>query len=1004
MDVLWPNLDTKPAANNLHRAVHFARAALEPGAENATSRYLSLRGDLLALCPEGPLWVDVDGFEEAARTARHTREPVACRAAVELYAGELLPEDRYEEWTQERREELRQLYLALLFEMAALYEEREEYGPAIEALRLALVEDPTHEDAHRDLMRLYTASQERQRAIAQYEQLEKVLSRELGAEPSTASRHLYEEILADRHPPRPKGRASREPADTSQSNLPNLRTSFVGRETEMIGVKRSLAMTGVLTLTGTGGCGKTRLALEVARNLVGSYPDGVWLVELASLSDPELVPQAVAAALGVHEQPGRPLTETLAKHLGSRRTLLVLDNCEHLIDACARLVDVLINSCSGLRVLATSREALGVAGETNWPLTPLSLPEAGISDERHLPPVKELARYESIGLFVERARSRLPDFELTEENARGVVEICRKLDGIPLGIELACARLSALSVEQIVARLNDSLRLLTTGGRTADPRHRTLRATLQWSHELLDERERKLFGRLAVFAGGWTLEAAEEVCSGDGIERDDGLDLMSRLVDKSLVVAEAVETLHATSPQHATSLRYRMLEPVRQYAREKLEAHGEVTQVQEHHATYFLTLAERAEPELSGTRPVPWLELLETEYGNLRAALSWALDADEEHERRAEMGLRLAAALGRFWDAYSSAEGRRWLEKGLAKSDASTASVRAKALNEAGFIAVYEGDPKAMALLEEGLTLYKELGDRSGVASAISNLGHAVLHLGQRERMLSLREEVEELLSEPLDKRTTAHLLQFLGFAALSEMDFEQMESPRLEEALALFRESGDTRGVAICLPSLGMISLSQRDSERAADLFEEGLHLQRGLQNKTAIVMSLLGMAGVAALRGQPARAAKLFGASEALREAIGLVLTPLADAHFGFEDYFAAARAELGEAAFETAFSRGRAVPPEQAIEYALSAQDASPRSVLEPRAAPPEPLTRREREVALLIGRGYTNHQIADALAISKHTVANHVARILRKLNLPSRSRIAVWVTERKLRDAE
>jgi predicted ATPase/DNA-binding SARP family transcriptional activator/DNA-binding CsgD family transcriptional regulator len=994
MDLLWPDLDSEAAANNLHHALHIARRTLEHAAPaSAASSYLHLRDERLALCPDAPLWVDVEAFEEAADTARYALEPTAYRAAVDLYSGELVPRDRYEAWAEERRDALRETYLALLVELAGLYEEREEYGPAIEVLRLALADDPAREEAHRSLMRLYAASQERQRAIAQYQQLEKALSKELGSEPAAASRRLYEEILENRYRSRSESRASNEPADSSQHNLPNPRTSFVGREREMIGVKRSLAMTGVLNLTGAGGCGKTRLALEVAKDLVGAYPDGVWLVELAPLSDPALVPQAVAAALGVREQPGRPLTETLSSHLGSKRTLLVLDNCEHLIYACARLVDALLNSCSGLRVLATSREALGVLGETNWPLSPLSLPDTG----ERLPPVEELSRYEAIRLFLERARSRLSAFELTEENARDVAEVCRKLDGIPLGIELATARLSALAVEQIVAMLNDSLRLLTTGARTADPRHRTLRATLAWSHELLDEPERKLFGRLSVFAGGWTLEAAEEVCSGDG--QDGVLDLLSQLVDKSLVVAEA------SSPGAGGALRYRMLEPVRQYGQERLEKSGKAERVRERHARHYLELAERVEPELSGARPVPWLELLETEYGNLRSALSWALDTDDESQERAEIGLRLAAALARFWDAHSPAEGRRWFEKGLARSGVSNTSVRARALNEAGFIAVYEGDPEALPMLEESLALYKELDDLSGAALSISNLGHAIVHGGDRVRMVSLRDEVEALLSEPLDKRVRAHLLHFLGFAAGVEEDFEQMRV-RIEESLALLRELGDVRNIATHLPILGMVVLiHDRDFERASKLFEEGLILQRELKYKSAIFFDLMGMAGVSALRREPARAAKLFGASEALRETIGLAITPLKDSYYDYESYLATSRAGLSEEEFDAAFSEGRAMTPEEAIEYALSKEEERDPATLvpAPEQQPPadeltERLTRREQEVALCVARGLTNRGIASELAISGRTVENHVRKILKKLGFHSRAQIAAWVAQR------
>jgi len=460
MDTLWPDLDEKSASNNLHRVLHATRRALDPAAENATARYLSLQGGLVELSPDGPIWVDVEAFESAAANARRSREPAAYRAAVELYVGDLLPEDLYEPWAEETREGLRRLHLALLSELAALHEERAEYVPAIEALRRALASEPAHEETHRGLMRLYAASGEQRRAIVQYERLAKTLAQEPGAEPAAASRRLYEEILVGRPLQTPSRSGSRpsEEAASPRHNLPNARTSFVGRKREMLGVKRALAMTGLLTLIGTGGSGKTRLALEVARDLVGSYPDGVWLVEFAPLADPELVPQAAAAALGIREQSPRPLARTISDHLRSKQMLLILDNCEHLIEACARLVDAMLDTCSGLRVLATSREALGVAGETNWPLSPLALPDI----QGRLPQIEDLVRYEAIGLFLDRARSRLPDFELTEGNARDVVDACRKLDGIPLGIELACAWLNSLAIGQVAARLNDSLGLTHT--------------------------------------------------------------------------------------------------------------------------------------------------------------------------------------------------------------------------------------------------------------------------------------------------------------------------------------------------------------------------------------------------------------------------------------------------------------------------------------------------------------------------------------------------------------
>jgi predicted ATPase len=389
-------------------------------------------------------------------------------------------------------------------------------------------------------MCLYALSERRAEALAQYKRLEEVLSRELGAEPGAASRHLYEEIaagtfLSPQQPPAelPPGK----PADASKHNLPAPRTSFVGRERDILEIKRSLAMTRLLTLTGAGGSGKTRLAVEVAKDLVGTYRDGVWLVELAGLSEGVLVPQAVTGVLGVQEQPGRPLTDTLTEALRQKDLLLVLDNCEHLVEDAARLVDALLDSCPRLRVFATSREFLGVGGEVKWMVPPLSVP-----DPRRSPTVMELESNESASLFIDRTSKRRPGFALTPANCKIVAEICRRLDGMPLAIELAAARVGALSVEQISQRLEDWLKLLTSSGRIQTPRQRTLRGALDWSYDLLAEREQMLFRRLSVFAGGWTLEAAEAVARGEGVEEEDVTDLLSGLVDKSLVVAEASST------------------------------------------------------------------------------------------------------------------------------------------------------------------------------------------------------------------------------------------------------------------------------------------------------------------------------------------------------------------------------------------------------------------------------------------------------------------------------
>ncbi len=997
MEWLWPDLDPESAANNLHHALHVARRTLEPAAPaGAASRYLRLWDEELVLCPEGPLWADVEAFEQAAVTARHAREPAAYRAATELYAGELLPRDRYEAWVEERRDELRRLYHALLLELAGLHEERKEYGPAVEALRRVAAGEPVREEAHVGLMRLYALSGQHREALLQYERLQETLREELDEEPGVVARRLYEEIRAGEFravPSSPSaGRLSEEPASSSRNNLPASLTSFIGREREMLEAGRSLSMTRLLTLSGAGGSGKTRLALEVARNFLGAYPDGVWLVEFAPLSDPTLVPQAVAQALGMREQPGRPLEDTLKDYLRTKELLLVLDNCEHLVDAVARLAEALLSTCPKLRILATSREPLGVPGEVVWTVSPLSLP--GAEGE---PTIEGLMRYEAIGLFVDRARSRLPDFELTEENAGAAVRVCRRLDGIPLAIELATARMGALAMEQVAERLEDSLGLLAGGGRTVEPRHQTLRATLDWSHDLLGEAERVLFRRISVFAGGWTLEAAEDVGAGEGIEEDDVLDLLSRLVDKSMVVAER---------KPGGALRYRMLEPVRQYAWEKLESDAakmatvpvgraaipEGERVRKRHAWHYLRLAERVEPELMGAKPAPWLAALGREVGNLRAALSWALDEGSEDER-VEMGLRLANALARFWDTHGPAEGRRWFEKGLDRVVQLPPEVRAEALREAGFIAVYEWDPRSIEMLAEAFELYKEIGDQADILLAVEHLGHALAHHATPEVAAPIIAEVEALLKDSGDPNIEAHYANFLGFAAEVESNHEETRL-RWKEALAIYRELGDVRSIARCLPSLGIITLPHHDVEEAARYFEEGLAMVRDTRYKTMIFFHLMGLAAVAAHRGQARRAAKLFGASEVLQETGGFSLATLASSEYDYEGYLDLVRAGLEDEEFEAAWTEGRRMSIEDAIEYALGSEDTSAASEARDRAAL-DPLTRREHEVAVLIGQGFTNRRIAEEIGITERTVEVHVSKVLHKLGLRSRTQIATWI---------
>jgi predicted ATPase/DNA-binding SARP family transcriptional activator/DNA-binding CsgD family transcriptional regulator len=988
MELLWPGFNPKAAANNLHQALHFARHTLEP--QGTSSYLLRLRDGLLELCPNSALWVDVEAFEEAAASARRSRDPATYRTAVELYTGDLLPDDPYEDWVEERREGLRLSYLSLLAEMARLYEERGDVRAAAEAFREAVATEPTHEEAHRGLMRLYARTRQRQQALRQYERLGQALGRELGAEPDAESRRLHEEILAGRTPrvavePPPAGPPPAEPPEEAadrHNNLPHALTSFVGREREAAEVKRLLATSRLLTLTGTGGSGKTRLALEVARDLVGAYQDGAWLIEIAPLSEGELVPQAVTGALGVRDQPGRPLTETLVDALREKQALLVMDNCEHLVEACAGLAETLLGRCPYLRILTTSREVLGAAGEVSWQVPSLSGP-----DSRYTPTVEELEGYESVRLFVERARYRDPSFVLTLQNAQAVAEICERLEGIPLAIELAAARVE-LGVERIASRLDDSLKLLTAGRRTATLRQRTLRGTLDWSYDLLDEPERKLFGWLSVFAGGWTLEAAEAVGAGGGIDEGDVLDLLSRLVDKSLMVAGA---------SGDGGVRYRLLEPVRQYARERLEESSEAEAVRRRHAECHLRLAEEAEPKLRGAEYGVWLERLEREHDNLRAALGWALGRGE-----AELGLRLGGALGEFWQmrGYLN-EARRWLEAVLANGYAPTLT-RARVLVRTGDVAWEQVDyERAVALSEEALALSRELGDRVGVASALYNLGTVALFGNELERASPLLEEAAILQRELRDKPSLVLTLQSLGLVAVAQHDYEGAQA-LYEEILPLSRQTGYNLGIMVSLGLGALAALGRGDHGRTRERLKEGLELARRMGHRHAAAFHLHLAAILAGVQADPARSVRLWGAAEALYEAIGTTLSPMQLHVYG--PYIEAARAQLDEATWQAAWAQGRAMTPEEALEHALGEQEAT--------AAPEEPastagaadaLTQREREVVMLVARGLTNRQVSSELSISERTVHGHVRKILKKLELRSRAQLAAWVAERRPYDA-
>ncbi len=768
-----------------------------------------------------------------------------------------------------------------------------------------------------------------------------------------------------------------DPQVARPNNLPIQLTSFIGREREIAQVRGFLSTTRLLTLTGAGGAGKSRLAFQVAAEALEDFTNGVWVVELASITDPALVAQAVASVLSVSEEPTRPLTDTLQDYLRPRSLLLILDNCEHLRAACAQLATALLHECPNLRILVTSRIALGVPGETLWRAPSLSLPDPG-----RLPSLDQVPQYEAVRLFVERARAGQQLFALTAENAPAVVKICHRLDGMPLAIELAAARTRVLSVEQIAARLDDRFRLLTGGSSSALPRHQTLHATMEWSYGLLSEKERKVFRRLSVFAGGWTLVPAEVICSGDGLESGEILDLLAQLVDKSLVTMET----------RGGEARYRLLETVRQYSRDRLQEAGETDHVRRRHRDLYLELAEEGDAGLRGAHEGAWLRRLEVEHDNLRAALDWS----KVEECGAEAELRLVRALEWFWHLLGNwSEGRTRLEEAIRRSSDQSRYLP-KALVGAARLAYRQGDRgRARVLCETGLALARALGDGGATACFLLWLGILAMAEADHARAMPLLDHSLTIYREIGDQWWTVEALSFLGTAAMEQHDYGKAAA-LYQESLAVSRETGNTNNIATALRNIGHLALRLGDHDRAEACYLETLLLYRHARAPGVITECLDGLARVASLRVAYERAARLFGAVEASLETLGGQL-PLWSDISEHDRYVTATRAKWGDAAaFATAWGEGRAMALEQAIEYALgSAVEKIERSTTAGL------LTPREREVAALVARGLTNRQIAAKLVVTERTAETHVQNIFNKLGFTSRAQVAAWTVEQGLR---
>ncbi len=848
-------------------------------------------------------------------------------------------------------------------------------------------------------------------------------------------------------------------ADSVPNNLPLQLSSFIGREREIAEVKQLLTSARLVTLTGAGGCGKTRLALKIGGDVASQrlYDHGMWLVALASLADPALVPQQVATALEVREQTNQPLLTTLTNFLRDKHLLLILDNCEHLIEPCAQLVEALLQACPNFSVLATSRERLNVDGEQVYLVPSLAIP-----NPKNQIPTAELAQNESVRLFVARAQAAQANFELTEKNATAIVHMCQRLDGIPLAIELAAARVPSMSVEQIAAHLDMSLDLLSGGKRTSLPRQQTMRFALDWSYALLSEPERALFRRLSVFAGGWTLEAeavTSEPSTVNGersplftVHRLPFTDLLSQLVNKSLVVAE--------SRQGET--RYRMLEPTRQYANEKLEESGESASMCNNHLGFFRQWAELAERQFKGPDQPEWANRLETELDNIRAALYWARAGGQIDE-----GVQLAIALMYYWDTGGyQREVRDKLETFLTHPDlAQRTATRAKALIGAGWLAGEQGDViLGNVRLVESVTFWREWSDKRWLAFALRTLGfnlHAQLHDWRDAQQIL--EESAALSREIEDKWGLAMALRYLG--NMPDLDYARR---CLEESLTLFRDLRGPWGISAALTGLGRVCIQQGQYAESNAYLKEALALRRTAKDKAFIgyVLKMLGdiamfqgnwaearlffeesiqrrheigdtwtptplhrlgqialregdltkgirlsieslalnrktndiagmsaslaaLAAIAMTLGNTLEAVRLFGAIESLFEKISSVIHSYDSKQY--EQNVSIARSKLSSAAFEKAWAEGRALTLKEAIALAeqLAADEHSAITPTPPQTGFPAGLTAREVEVLQWLAKGLSDAEIAVQLVISPRTVNGHLRSIYSKLDVTSRT---------------
>jgi predicted ATPase/DNA-binding SARP family transcriptional activator len=882
--LFWPEVSEKKARTYLRQELWRIRKEF---AKRAAVDYVIADDMVISFNDLAKYQLDVDALKKLSENASAHE----LMEALTPYNGELLP-GFYDDWVSQEREHLHSLYEERMAQLVEILIAERRWQEVLQWAESWTSRSPASEAAYQTMMLAYKALGEPAKVVTTYERCVKALQ-DLDLQPSEKTRSL----LVQR---------------SHKLNIPIPLTSFIGRENELQVIASLVSRSRLVTLTGSGGVGKTRLAIQTVADVLNQFPDGIWFLDLAPLSDATLIPNTLANLVGLQESNDQrfSIPDLLVNYFRSRTTLVIFDNCEHLIEACAWLIHSLLTSCEHLSILATSREPLRIAGEIAHRVPSLEIPKVEENSDISL-----FMENESVRLFAARAATDSPRFALTPHNVFTIAQICHRLDGIPLAIELAAARVAILSLEQILQRLDDRFNLLTGGLRSSLPRHQTLRATIEWSYDLLAVKERILFRRLAVFSGSWTLEAAETVCSGDGIHRAEILDLISQLVNKSLVVAG-----HENEEEQAAgaeSLRYRRLEIIREFAREKLVQATEAGRLMDRHLEYFLIKAEEIEPHLYGSEQVDWLDIVDADLGDIRLALEWSIATQKK-----EAALRLFSAISWYWFIRCRFhEGEEWFRRLQPFIKSASMQMRAKALTSGVWLYLARDEFATMLeIYRQSLDIYRELADDAGISNCLQHMGIMEFELQHFTRAKSLLEESLEVSRRANNKATMPRALMFMGYFAEMEGDTAAAQH-YFEESVAIAREVGEGHLMMIVIGSLGDFACEQKNYSLARDYHREALEIGIRLKNKRTVALQFLDITRILNAEGHYLESARLQGFADSL----------LTETEALTEKHLTSIRQvaelpikHLGEKRYRKQYNIGKSLTLEQATGIALNLSD--------------------------------------------------------------------------------